>query len=371
MRRLKTGLLLLCATSLLNAPTAAQPIPPASQTTQTAPAVPPERLIIATRNVPPFAMPAEDGGWTGITIELWEEIAAQNGWECEYRETSLDEMIAGLQTSRYAAGVAALTMTAEREQIIDFTHPFYQSGLAIATHTSKKGSWWRAIRNFFTPDFFRAIGALAVLLLIVGVLVWFFERRRNRDQFGGTLLQGIGSGFWWSAVTMTTVGYGDKSPRTFLGRIVGLIWMFASIILISGMTAAIATALTLSQLGYEIKGPQDLRGQRVGTLANSTSAAYLRQRQISVAEFDSAEDALDALANGRVDAVVYDEPILRYRVHKRGDNKLRVLPEIFQSQNYAIALPPESPLREPLNQLVLEKTSGPSWQDLLYRYFGG
>ena len=75
---------------------------------------------------------------------------------------------------------------------------------------------------------------------VVGVVMWLGERRRNQAQFGGTAAHGIGAGLWWSAVTMTTVGYGDKAPVTILGRLLGLVWMFAAIIIISSFTAAIA-----------------------------------------------------------------------------------------------------------------------------------
>jgi len=59
---------------------------------------------------------------------------------------------------------------------------------------------------------------------------------------------------------MTTVGYGDKAPVTLAGRVVGLLWMPASIILISGFTAAIASALTVGQLDHSISGLDDLYG---------------------------------------------------------------------------------------------------------------
>ncbi|MGO2102628.1 MAG: ion channel [Psychroflexus halocasei] len=44
---------------------------------------------------------------------------------------------------------------------------------------------------------------------------------------------------------MTTVGYGDKSPLSLGGRIVGLIWMFMAVIILSSLTAGIASALTV------------------------------------------------------------------------------------------------------------------------------
>ncbi len=107
----------------------------------------------------------------------------------------------------------------------DFTHPFHTSGLGIAVLQGKKSSWLAVFNRFFSLEFLRVVLALALLLLFVGLLVWFFEKKKNQEQFGGSALAGVGSGFWWSAVTMTTVRYGDKAPKTFGGRIIGLVWI--------------------------------------------------------------------------------------------------------------------------------------------------
>ena len=207
----------------------------------------------ATRNVPPFAFPVEDGTWSGISIELWRKIAAELQLTFEFREVSLEAMIDGLSEHKIDAAVAALTMTREREEQIDFTHPFYNSGLAIAARTTSSG-WVQVLGRLVVP-LGKVIAGLALLLLVVGLLVWLFERHRNPEQFGGGTLRGIGSSFWWSAVTMTTVGYGDIAPRTVGGRLLAIVWMFTGIIVISGFTAGITTALTLSQLVSEIDGP--------------------------------------------------------------------------------------------------------------------
>ena len=327
-------------------------------------------LIVATRNVPPFAFPVEDGTWSGISIELWRKIAAELQLTFEFREVSLEAMIDGLSEHKIDAAVAALTMTREREEQIDFTHPFYNSGLAIAARTTSSG-WVQALGRLVVP-LGKVIAGLALLLLVVGLLVWLFERRRNPEQFGGGTLRGIGSSFWWSAVTMTTVGYGDMAPRTVGGRLLAIVWMFTGIIVISGFTAGITTALTLSQLVAEISGPEDLPGLRVATVSGSTAKAYLQRHHISTSDFDSPHAALDALVAGQVDAVVYDAPILKYLLHAKvmKASSIKVVPGVFAPQRYALALPQGSRLREPINRLVLEYTEESKWRSVLSHYLG-
>jgi len=169
---------------------------------------------------------------------------------------------------------------------------------------------------------------------------------------------------------MTTVGYGDKAPTTFWGRSIGLVWMFAGIIMISTFTAAITSSLTLTQLQSQIRGPADLAQVRVGTLQGSAPEASLRERRVTPQTYRTIEEAMQALTNGELDAVVYDAPILHYQIQQGFQGALDVLPRTFDRQDYAIALPTDSALREPLNRALLSQLRRPQWQELLERYVG-
>jgi polar amino acid transport system substrate-binding protein len=326
-------------------------------------------MVVATRQVPPFAFKDEAGRWQGLSIELWRDIAGRLGWDYEFRETGLKEMLDAVAEGRVDAAVAALTITSEREQRMDFTHPFLSTGLGIAVSRQGGNDWVAVSQRLVSGPFLRALGVLTGLLLGVGVLVWLFERRRN-EQFGGGPAKGIGSGLWWSAVTMTTVGYGDKCPQTLGGRLVGLVWMFASIIVISSFTAAIATALTVGELHGKVHDRGDLARVQVASVGDSTSAQYLRNEKLRFRVENSLGDALESLSRGGVDAVVYDAPILRYQVQQAYQDRLSVLPGSFERQDYGIALPTGSPRRESINRALLQALHQRNWENSLYRYLG-
>ena len=327
-----------------------------------------KHLLIATRDAPPFAIKTSQG-WQGITIELIDRIAARLSLKYEFKEMGLEEMLAATANGGVDAAAAALTITAEREKQLDFTHPFFTSGLGVAVPRNTGVSWLSVIQRIASGAFLQAAGALLGVLTLVGILVWLVERERN-VQFPQDPVKGVGTGIWWSAVTMTTVGYGDKAPLTLPGRILGLIWMFASIIIISGFTAAIATSLTVGQLAQSIAGIEDLYGKRVLTAKGSTSAAFLDTKLVRYETVHSVTDALDQLAAGHADAVVYDLPILRYLVNDNYVHDLRVLPNQFARQDYGIAIPPASPLREQLNQEILQIIQGEEWTPMLEGYLG-
>jgi ABC-type amino acid transport substrate-binding protein len=327
------------------------------------------RLTVGTKAAPPFVVESEAGEFSGVSIALWEAVADRLGVEYRYAPSDLDGLFTGLADGRLDLSVAALTVTAPREANIDFSYPFYSTGLGIAVPAT--GSrLWGTINRFFSWQFFTALAGLTLLLLGVGVAIWAFERRANAEEFGGSTAQGLGSGFWWAAVTMTTVGYGDKSPRTLGGRLVGLVWMFAAIIIISSFTAAIATSLTVDRLASGINGVQDLAGSRVVTVANSAAAESLRERGIAFTTRAELEEGLDELADERVDAVVYDAPLLNYRVLNEYAGTLEVLPSIFDRQDYAFALPQGSELREPINRAILEYLVSDAWRGTLTEYLG-
>lgn len=327
------------------------------------------KLVVATKHAPPFAIKQEDGSWSGISIELWRDIANELGLKFRLKEDGLAGLLDGVSSGQYDAAVAAVTVTGEREQVMDFSHPFYTSGLSIAVPAEQQGLWWVAVKRFFSLQFLTAVVALLLLLLVIGILVWLFERRRN-EQFGGPVADGIGSGLWWSAVTMTTVGYGDKAPLTLGGRAVALVWMFASIIIISSFTAAIASALTVGQLASGIEGPQDLYRSHTGTVKDSSSADYLDSRHISSSHFDSVQLGLAALADKELEAFVYDKPLLQYFAKTEFQGQIEVLPVTFRRQDYAIALPESSPLKEQIDRQLLLQLESSDWQQRVARYLG-
>ncbi len=324
-------------------------------------------LKVGVKEAPPFVI-KEGDAWRGISIELWKKIARELEIEYEFEEYDLQELVQKTEEGEIDIAVAALTINAQREARIDFTHAYYSTGLGISV-ISDAGGIMGVLRNLFSFTFLKAIGGLAFLLLLFGFIIWMLERREN-PQFGGKPLKGIGSGFWWSAVTMTTVGYGDKAPVTAAGRILALIWMFMALIVISSFTAAIASALTVTQLESSINSPNDLYNFRVVTVENSSSADFLASRNIRYRSVNNVDSALNLLTNGKTDAVVYDIPIMQYLLLQKADHQIKVLPQSFQNLYYGFALPETSSLREAINVKMLEIIARPEWRRLREDYLG-
>jgi polar amino acid transport system substrate-binding protein len=358
MRRLVAAA--LTALVLLALPAAAEDLPPVPSG---------EPLRVAISEVPPFVMQDAAGHWQGISVDLWREVAQAIGRPFRFVPMPFKEVLPSLEAGDVDVAVGALTMTAERETHIDFTHPIYQTGLAIGVPQVEDSSW-AVLKRLVSWQFASVVLGLAALLFGVGALLWLFEHRRNEEQFGGPPAKGLSQSFWWAAVTMTTVGYGDKAPVTLGGRLVAIVWMFAGLIMVSGFTAAVTSALTVGRLQGGIAGPQDLPGTHVATVTATVSARYLEKEHIRSTAYPDVHGAMEAVLNGNADAIVYDRPILQYRNRELGGRGLRLLPGIFETQSYAFAVGSGSPLREPISRAVLRLTHGDAWLLLQRKYLG-
>ena len=330
-----------------------------------------DKLLVGTIFAPPVSMKLADGQWDGLSIELWHRVAQKLGVQYELREySSIGEILAAVE-NRELDVITAMPVTKHREMLMDFSNPFLRSGSVIAVAEENTGpSWLRITEHLVSLDFLAVIGLLILLWLIAGAFLWLFERSRNREMFGGGTARGIGHGIWWAAVTMTTVGYGDKAPKTFGGRIVALVWMLTSIILIASFTATITTSLTVGELRGKVRGPRDLPNVRVGSLFQSQTLGTLSDHGIAVLGFTDERDGLQALVENQIDAFVFNELILKYLVKTEFLARVHVLAGTFDHYYVSMGMPSGSPLREQLNRALLEIMSGDDWLRLMERYVG-
>ncbi|MCA1762379.1 MAG: transporter substrate-binding domain-containing protein [Cryomorphaceae bacterium] len=328
-----------------------------------------KKLKVGYKISEPFTI-REDDGVSGLSVQLWEKVANDLGTEYEYVEyADLKALFSGLNNGEIDLSINPLTVTKERLESVSFTQPFFITTLAIAVPNKSENPILGFARALFSWQFFTAVGLLSLVILIFGFITWFFERKHNPEEFPNTLA-GLWEGFWWSAVTMTTVGYGDKSPRTTGGRIVGLVWMFAAIIIISGFTASIASSLTLNELSLDISTVNDLRKADVYTVKGSSAEAYLANAKISYRTVASTSDGIDLLREGKADEFVDDESLMRFDLVNRNlTDKIAIAPSKFFTQYYAFAIPQENEqLVHPLNLSLIEAIRTPEWKAALGEY---
>ena len=325
-------------------------------------------LDIAVRKVEPFAFPTPRG-WSGYSIEMWEEAADALKIPYEYQEkASVTEQLEAVRSGNADAALGAISITAVREEEFDFSIAMYDSGLQILTKPSNGTAWSLLPKMFSSTVLFLLLGVIA-LLILVGHVVWLIERRRNED-FPRKYLPGVWEGTWWAIVTMSTVGYGDTRVKTKAGRLVAMCWILLGLVLVAEFTAIITSTLTVTRLESDVNNLGDLNGKRVVTVANTTSVQFLEGLGIQAIEVGSAKEAFQAVESGKAAAFVFDSPILRSYVASSGDDALQVVGPVFQPQGYGMVFPSGSEIITPIDLEFLKQREDGFAAELSRKYLG-
>ena len=331
-------------------------------------------LTVAARPLAPFVI-YDDHTYSGFEVELVRLLAAKLGMSVEIHAVdTVAKQVDDIARGVARVGLGGVAITESREEIVDFSLPVLDTGLTILVpHESSRGVLDRM------TSFFRAVGSsdLPWLLVVFGVavliaahLVWWLERHHNPD-FAIPYRRGIWDSFYWSVVTMSTVGYGDKVARGTRGRMLALVWIGVGTLVFASFTAAIASSLAVNELRSEIAGPKDLAGHRVATVTHSAGETYLPSIGVGPVLVADVEDAYPLLSEGDVDAIVFDAPVLQYHSARDGAGEVTTVGADFDRVQYGLMLSEDdAELKESLDRALLDLIESGVYGRLHDAWFG-
>lgn len=330
-----------------------------------------DTLLIGIHENPPFIIKNDKGEYQGLSVELWKNIAEELKLAYEFRPYyDLVSILKSLEYREIDLTINPMNVTALRVKKFDLTQPYFISSIGVVTPYVQQNQLWSFVQNFFSVNFFKIVLLLVFIIFIFGALLWLVERKVNNNQFRPGVW-GLLDGLWWSAVTMTTVGYGDKAPTTTAGKIIAIIWMFTAIIIISGFTASIASTLTIGRLTTDIENLEDLKlSKSIVSVGTSTGEDFMLVNEIPLHQtYQNPLQALRAVAKGKGEVLVFDRTILQYLIntYKFGD-KVQLLPISFNKQYESFMLPKDHPKYDVINSALVHQIQEVSWQQLLQRY---
>lgn len=332
-----------------------------------------ESLRIATRVLPPMVV-QEKGELGGFSIELWREIAARLKIQSTISVApDVRSLLASVKDGKAEVGIAAISVTAEREKEFDFSQPMLSSGLQIiipgsAGSTGASNPLPELIRIVFSRDILYWLGIAGLFVLLPAHILWYVER----DHKDGIIpdrdyIPGIFHAMWWASSCLATQA--GEMPRHWLARIMALLWMFFAIVFVAFYTAQLTAELTVQKIQGSITGPGDLPGKNVATTKGSTAAAYLKEVKASVTETATIAESYDALRSGQVEAVVFDAPILQHYAAHEGAGVVQTVGGVFRREDYGIAFPQGSAWRKRVNGALLSMREDGTYQRIHDKWF--
>uniref|UniRef100_A0A9J8AT97 Glutamate receptor, ionotropic, AMPA 1a n=1 Tax=Cyprinus carpio carpio TaxID=630221 RepID=A0A9J8AT97_CYPCA len=353
--------------------------------------------------------------YEGYCVELAAEIAKHVGYHYILKivadgkygardpETMMwNGMVGELVYGKADVAVAPLTITLVREEVIDFSKPFMSLGISIMIKKPTKSK--PGVFSFLDPlayeiwmcIVFAYIGVSVVLFLVsrFSPYEWHADdceegAEQNPNQPSSSSAQpgqgqqnqnqqsqeqnnefGIFNSLWFSLGAFMQQGC-DISPRSLSGRIVGGVWWFFTLIIISSYTANLAAFLTVERMVSPIESAEDLAKQTeiaYGTLDAGSTKEFFRRSKIAV--FEKMWSYMKS-ADPSVFVKTTDEGVIRVRkskgkyayllestmneyIEQRKPCDTMKVGGNLDSKGYGIATPKGSPLRNPVNLAVLK-----------------
>lgn len=217
-----------------------------------------EKIVVGTdTSFVPFEF-EEGGEYKGFDIDLLKEIADRLDFEYELKPMDFKGLIPALQTGDVDMVLAGMTITDEREEVVDFSIPYYDAGLLIMVRADEEN----------------------------------------------------------------------------------------------------------------IESVEDLKGKVVATKLGTTSANFCEEQGLETKLYDNIDGAYFELQKGGADAVIFDSPAILYYIKTDGQGKVKTVGPLYEGQQYGIAFPDGSELREKVNGVLEEMMEDGTYDELYEKWFG-
>lgn len=367
MRRM-VALLLILLGGLLLAVVPARSIAAQEVTPQPEPLLG-EQLVVGVRQVPPFVM-ASAGGYRGFSIDLWREIAGRLGIETSFVDhPNVRALLDAIRAGEVDLGIAAISITEEREETLDFSVPMFRAGLQILAPATAGLSVVDTITSLLRPSILQFVLFAVVFVVGVALLVWIVERLMARRAMRPA--PGLGETLFDTAASFLQEDRVGERGRSGFSRALTLLWLCLAVMFGIMLEGIVTAHLTIEQLNSQVQGLNDLYDKRVFTVEGSTSQDFLSGLGLDVVAVGSVDVAFDTLMQGNADAIVYDAPVLDYLASTRGNGRVQTIGDPFRLEYYGIALPQDSPLKEPIDRALLSIMEDGTYERLLNDWFDG
>ncbi|KAL5234431.1 hypothetical protein ACI65C_001841 [Semiaphis heraclei] len=265
-----------------------------------------------------------DGEWKGYCIDLIEKLSKEMNFKYELivkdKFGSLDPvtnqwngLIGGLVEGELDIVIAALTMTSEREEVIDFIAPYFeQTGISIVIRKPTRKTSLFKFMTVLKPEVWISIVAA---LAMTAVMIWILDKyspysaQNNKAKYEQFRHFTLVESFWFALTSFTPQG-GGETPKAISGRVlVAAYWVFV-VLMLATFTANLAAFLTVERMQTPVQSLQQLaRQSRINYSVIDGSDAHHFFRNMKMAEDILYKRIALNQTNNRKDFRVWDYPI--------------------------------------------------------------
>lgn len=330
----------------------------------------PHHLTVGVLASPPFVI-ENDGVFTGLAIDLWEDLATKNNWQFTYQEyETFRELIDAAAQGRIDLAISNITITQQRALTVDFTQPWFDGGMRLMVR-SEQGTGLRSIvKGLAQAGFITAYTWIIFVIAFATILLTLFDRRFDKS-FPLRWREGIAESFY-TVMSVVTSGRPPARKNLFgwLGRIWQALWLVCGVAVLAFVTSSVTSVMTTLAITNQINSVDDLGSNPVGVLAGTVEEDYAYEKGLVVRSFPNIIEATNSLINGRITAIIADGPVLEYYSYINSDLPVKVVGRLFERDKYGFALTPHSPFTRELTLAVLGAIDTGKVEELKTKYLG-
>lgn len=319
---------------------------------------------------PPFVIETA-GDYSGMAIELWETIAEPLNLTSDYQLfPTIGALVNAAAGGEIDVAVTNLTITRNRAQRIDFTQPWFDAGLRIMVNDERQAGFMEVMQGLSDAGHLRAYAWLAGVIIAATLLMTLFDRHFDKD-FPQRWRDGVAESFY-SVMSIATSGKSPARKNLFgwIGRMWQGLWLVCGVAVLAYATSTVTSVMTTLSLTNEINSVADLPGKTVGVFTGSVAEDFARESMLSAHSFANIDEAVQALLQGRVAAIVGDAPVLEYYAHTHPEATVSVVGAIFEPDKYGFGLVRGSPLGREVTLELLGTRERGLVEEMRTKYFG-
>jgi ABC-type amino acid transport substrate-binding protein len=364
-------LLLTALLVSLSSVTAQSPDIPLATPTPLQPALPlAKKLRVGVYINEPFGFTTKEGDYTGFCVDLWKEMSADLGVSVEYVPfKSIDDLLKATSENQVDVGLGNISITQEREKIVEFSQPYLQGGMQIMIDERRGISWIKLWNGLRESGHLKIFGIGISIILFFTVFLTIAERYWNKE-FHPDWPNGLAESFYHvMSITMTGKSTHKGLPGPF-GKILAGIWLAFGVGVVAYITSSVTSVMTVNRLQGIINGPQDLPGHHVGAISGTLAQHYCEDQSLNTTLYPNLPNAVTALVHHEIEAIVFDAMTLQWYDNAHPELPITEVGPIFMKKGYGFALSLKNPLRHDINQALLKEQESGFVETLRKHYFG-